>query len=90
MADTLGRAPANGLFRFDGFTCYTSLRNFALDLPEPLLRRFRIYLAERNQSMTSLIEGAIRNLLDENGNAARAKRLFLGASAVRLIAEPRG
>ena len=48
-----------------------------MSLPEPLLRRFRIYAAERNQSMTSLMEDAIRNLVDENGNAAQAKRRFL-------------
>jgi hypothetical protein len=48
-----------------------------LSLPEPLLRRFRIYAAERNQSMTSLMEEAIRNLIDENGQAMQAKRRFL-------------
>jgi hypothetical protein len=48
-----------------------------LSLPEPLLRRFRVYAAERNQSMTSLMEDAIRNLVEENRPATRAKQRFL-------------
>lgn len=52
-------------------------RNVTLSLPEALLRRFRVYAAERNQSMTSLMEDAIRNLVEEDGQASRAKRRFL-------------
>lgn len=52
-------------------------RNVTLSVPEPLLRRFRVYAAERNQSMTSLMEDAIRNMVEENGQASRAKRRFL-------------
>ena len=48
-----------------------------MSLPESLLRRFRVYAAERNQSMTSLIEDAIRNLVEGNGKAEQAKRRFL-------------
>ena len=55
----------------------TSRRNVTLSLPEPLLRRFRVYAAERNESMTSLMEDAIRNLVGDSGQAAQAKRRFL-------------
>ena len=48
-----------------------------LSLPEPLLRRFRVYAAERNESMTSLMSEAIRKMMDENGEAERAKRRMI-------------
>jgi hypothetical protein len=40
-------------------------RNVTLSLPEPLLRQFRLYAATRHQSMSSLMEEAIRKLVDE-------------------------
>ncbi len=49
-----------------------------LSLPEPLLRRFRVYAASRNQSMTKLMAEAIRAMVDEDAERARAKRRFLG------------
>lgn len=52
-------------------------KNITLSLPEPLLRRFRIYAASRNRSMTSLIAKAIRNMMDEQDDAAKAERRFL-------------
>ena len=52
-------------------------KNVTLSLPEPLLRRFRVYAAERNQSMTSVMAEAIRKLMDEDDKAAAAKRRFL-------------
>ena len=52
-------------------------RNVTLSLPEPLLRRFRVYAAERNQSMTSLVADAIRKILDEDSDYEKAKRRFL-------------
>lgn len=48
-----------------------------LSLPETLLRRFRVYAASRNQSMTSLMTGAIRKLIDQDAQNAEAKRRFL-------------
>ena len=42
-----------------------STQNVTLSLPEPLLRRFRIYAATRNKSMTQLIMEAIRALLEQ-------------------------
>ena len=48
-----------------------------LSLPESLLRRFRVYAAARNESMTSLMAGAIRNILEKDGETAKAKRRFL-------------
>jgi plasmid stability protein len=51
--------------------------NVTLSLPESLLRRFRVYAASRNQSMTSLMTEALRALLDEEEQAAKAKDRFL-------------
>ena len=52
-------------------------KNVTLSLPEALLRRFRVYAASRNQSMTSLMAEAIRALMDQEQQAAKAKRRFL-------------
>jgi len=48
-----------------------------LSLPEALLRKFRVYAAARNQSMTSVMAEAIRILVDEDGKGVKAKRRFL-------------
>jgi hypothetical protein len=39
-------------------------KNVTLSLPEPLLRRFRVFAAERNQSMTSVMAEAIQGMID--------------------------
>ncbi len=52
-------------------------KNVTLALPEGLLRRFRVYAASRNQSMTGLMAGAIRKMLDEEAGTAKARRRFL-------------
>ncbi|MGO4883801.1 MAG: CopG family transcriptional regulator [Bryobacteraceae bacterium] len=52
-------------------------RNVTLSLPEPLLRRFRIYAATRNQSMTSLVVESIRRMIEQDFDADRAARRFL-------------
>ncbi len=52
-------------------------QNVTLSLPEPLLRRFRIYAASRNQSMTSLMAECIRKTIDEDADAGRATHRFL-------------
>jgi hypothetical protein len=52
-------------------------KNVTLNLPEPLLRRFRVYAAQRDRSMTSLLTGAIRTLLDEGRRTQDARRRFL-------------
>lgn len=52
-------------------------RNVTLGLPEALLRKFRIYAAARNQSMTSVMAEAIRTLVDEDEKGVKAKRRFL-------------
>jgi len=54
-----------------------SRRNVTLSLPESLLRRFRVYAAERDQSMTSLMEEAIRDLVEADRSRSRAKQRFL-------------
>jgi hypothetical protein len=55
----------------------TAHKNVTLSLPEPLLRRFRIYAACRDQSMTSLMTHAIRKMIEEDGEAVKAQRRFL-------------
>jgi len=52
-------------------------RNVTLSLPDALLRRFRVYAAERNQSMTRLMAEAIEKLMSEEQQANAAKRRFL-------------
>jgi hypothetical protein len=52
-------------------------KNVTLSLPEPLLRRFRIYAATRNQSMTAVMAEAIRRTIDQDSDADQAKRRFL-------------
>ena len=52
-------------------------KNVTLSLSEPLLRRFRIYAAAHNQSMTALMAEAIRQMIDRNSDSAKAKRRFL-------------
>lgn len=49
-------------------------KNVTLSLPEPLLRKFRVLAAERNQSMTHLMTEAIRRMVDEDSQAERSKR----------------
>lgn len=52
-------------------------KNVTLSLPESLLRRFRIYAAARNESMTHLMTQAIRHLIEQDEGAARSKARFL-------------
>ena len=54
-------------------------RNVTLSLPETLLRRFRVYAASRNQSMSHLMSEAIEKMIDEEGERqAAARRLIEG------------
>lgn len=55
----------------------TGQKNVTLSLPEALLRRFRVYAASQDQSMTSLMTEAIRDMLDREDRNAKAKRRFL-------------
>lgn len=52
-------------------------KNVTLSLPESLLRRFRVYAASRNRSMTSLMTEAIRDLMDQDQQREKAKRHFM-------------
>ena len=54
-----------------------SATNVTLSLPDALLRKFRIYAATRNQSMTSLAARAIRDLMERDQQTAAARRRFL-------------
>jgi metal-responsive CopG/Arc/MetJ family transcriptional regulator len=51
--------------------------NVTLSLPEALLRRFRVFAASRNQSMSSLMTLAVRHMIDQDAQTQRAKRRFL-------------
>jgi hypothetical protein len=52
-------------------------KNVTLSLPEALLKRFRVYAAERNQSMTQLMAEAIQVLMNQEKRGVGAKRRFL-------------
>ena len=52
-------------------------KNVTLSLPEPLLQRFRVFAAEKNQSMTRMMAEAIQALMDQRKHGAAAKRRFL-------------
>ena len=51
--------------------------NVTLSLPEKLLRRFRVFAATRNQSMSSLITVAISEMIEQESQTQRARRRFL-------------
>jgi metal-responsive CopG/Arc/MetJ family transcriptional regulator len=53
------------------------LTNVTLSLPENLLRRFRVFAATRNQSMSSLMTLAISEMLEQESQTQKAKRRFL-------------
>jgi len=55
----------------------TAHKNVTLSLPEAVVHRFRIYAASRNQSMTSLMTDAIRQMIESEDSGAQAKRRFL-------------
>jgi hypothetical protein len=52
-------------------------KNVTLSLPEPVLRRFRVYAAEHNQSMTGLMTLAIEKLMECDDQYEKAKRRFI-------------
>ena len=52
-------------------------QNVTLSLPESLLRRFRVFAATRNESMTSLMAEAIENMMDQQRHTTAANRRFL-------------
>jgi hypothetical protein len=52
-------------------------RNVTLSLPDSLIRRFKIYAASKNQSMSSLTAEAIRAMVEQDERYLKAKRRFL-------------
>jgi hypothetical protein len=52
-------------------------RNLTLNLPEPLLRQFRVYAANHDQSMTQLLTLAIQRMLAEEDNWVTSKRRMI-------------
>jgi hypothetical protein len=69
---------ANGIFTYSGDTLkYVKTKthkNVTLSLPEPVLRRFRIFAAGHNQSMTSLMTRAIEKLMEHGDEYEKTKR----------------
>jgi plasmid stability protein len=55
----------------------TESRNLTLNLPEPLLRRFRVYAATHDKSMTQLLTQAILRMLADDDDQASAKRRII-------------
>jgi metal-responsive CopG/Arc/MetJ family transcriptional regulator len=51
--------------------------NVTLSLPDKLLRRFRVFAATRNQSMSSLITVAIGEMIERDSQTQKSKRRFL-------------
>ena len=73
--------PHDGALRTDSSATLiyvAAKKNVTLSLPEPLLRKFRVYAAERNQSMTALMTEAIRKMTEEETDREKekAKRRF--------------
>jgi hypothetical protein len=52
-------------------------RNVTFSLPEPLLRKFRVYAAKRNRSMTSLAADAIERILEQDEDSEEIKRRMI-------------
>jgi hypothetical protein len=51
--------------------------NVTLSMPETLLRRFRVFAASRNQSMSSLMTLAVRQMIEQDTQTRKAKQRFL-------------
>jgi hypothetical protein len=51
--------------------------NVTLSLPSALLKRFRVFAASRDQSMSSLMTVAVRQMIDQDTQARTAQRRFL-------------
>lgn len=54
--------------------------NVTLTLPDPLLRKFRVYAATKNRSMSSLMADAMERIVDASDEVERAAE-----RAVRLM-----
>ena len=53
-------------------------KNVTLSLPEPLLRRFRVYAAVHNRSMSALMEQAIQAMMKQaNEDRDSTRRRFM-------------
>ena len=61
----------------DTLTSVKDHQNVTLSLPKSLLRRFRMYAASRNQSMTALMTESIQTLVDREDRTASTRLRFL-------------
>lgn len=52
-------------------------RNVTLSLPEPLMRRFKVFAAEKDKSMTALMAELIEQAMGQESAHEKARRRFL-------------
>lgn len=52
-------------------------KNFTLSIPEELLQKLRVHAAKRNESMTAVINDAIREKVEQDDDYEAAKRRIL-------------
>lgn len=52
-------------------------RNITISLPEDLLRKFRVYAAERDQSMTELLANAITKMIADGPDVEERTRRMI-------------
>jgi hypothetical protein len=55
----------------------TTHKNVTLNLPEPLLRQFRVFAVSRNQSMTKLMVEAIIRMMDQEEERVKANQRLI-------------
>ena len=55
----------------------TQNRNVTFNLPDPLLREFKVYAAQRNESMTKLVAEAIQRLMNEKRRREKVTKRFI-------------
>jgi hypothetical protein len=65
-------------------------QNVTLSLPVSLLRQFRIYAAEQNESMSSLAAEAIRKLVEKKAADEKAKRERAAQRILARLENPPG
>lgn len=52
-------------------------RNCTLSLPVPLLRKFKVYAAESNQSMSALVTKAIEKMIESDSAIEKANERLI-------------
>lgn len=52
-------------------------KNVTLSLPEPLMRRFKVFAAEKDKSMTALMTELLEQAMDSESAREKARRRFM-------------